>query len=123
MFEPWIKVIQPSMKNRIIIDLNVFNSILKELKGVRKELKAIKGEKQSKPVPVRQLDDAINTDEVLRLLKITPATLIRYDKQGLVKFHKEGRNKIYSRGEIMEFKKMKGRRKRLPKGLMEKQAS
>lgn len=101
------------MKNRIIIDLNVFNSILKELKGMRKELKAIKGEPQKKPVAKRDLTDAIGTEEVLSLLKITTATLNNYEKKGLLKFHKEGVRKVFSRDEVVAFKKLRGRKKRL----------
>ena len=103
------------MKNRIIIDLNVFNSILRELKGVRKELRHLKGEPEKKIVQKRDLNDAIPTPEVLRILKITPATLNSYEKKGFLTFHKEGIRKIYSQGEVLAFKKSKGRSKRLSK--------
>lgn len=106
------------MKSRIVIDLAVFNSILRELKAIRKELRVIKGEPERKPVAKRDLDDPIGTQEVLRVLKITPATLINYEKKGLIKFHKEGRSKVYSRAEVLAFKKSKGRRKRLSKAML-----
>lgn len=86
---------------------------------MRKELRTLKGEQEKKPVQSRDLNDAIYTPEVLRMLKITPTTLINYEKKGLIKYHKEGRNKVYSRGEIVDFKKLKGRgRKRLSKKLI-----
>ncbi len=106
------------MKNRIIIDLSIFNSILRELKAVRRELKAIKGEQEKKPVPARQLSDAVHTSEVLRILKITPATLNAYEKKGLLKYHKEGRNKVFSQAEVLAFKKSRGRRKRLTRNIL-----
>lgn len=101
------------MKSRITIDLSVFNTILRELKGIRRELKAVKGEAIKKPLPQRQLKDAVYTPDVLRILKVSPATLASYEKKGLIKFHKEGRSKVYSEAEIREFRKARGRSKRL----------
>jgi hypothetical protein len=108
------------MKNRIVLDLSIFNSILRELKAIRKELRVIKGDTEKKPVPKRILTDGITTKEVLHLLKITPATLISYEKLGLLKYHVEGRNKIYSESEVRNFKKSRGRRKRLSRTLIKK---
>ena len=103
------------MKSRITIDLSIFNSILRELKGVRRELKALKGEPVKKPVAPRELSDAIYTPDVLKILKVSPATLGSYEKKGLLKFHREGRNKVFSEAEVRAFKKSKGRKKRLTK--------
>ena len=107
------------MKSRIVIDLSIFNSILRELKAVRRELKSIKGEPEKKAVPARQLNDAVHTPEVLRILKITPATLNNYEKKGLLKYHKEGRSKVFSHAEVLAFKKSRGRRKRLTKSVLQ----
>ena len=106
------------MKNRIVLDFGVFNSILKELRAVRRELRGMRGESEKKPLPKRTLDDPIGTPEVLKMLKITPATLISYEKKGLLQYHKEGQAKIYSRAEVLAFKKSRGRRKRLTKNLL-----
>jgi hypothetical protein len=111
------------MKNRIVIDLQVFNSILRELKGIRKELRQIKGEPEKKALPKRTLEDAISTSEVLRMLKITPATLNQYEKKGFLKYHKEGRSKIFSQTEVLAFKKVKGRSKRLSKKVLNRLSS
>jgi hypothetical protein len=108
------------MKSRIVIDLGVFNAILRELKAVRRELRSLKGEQEKKPLPKRALEDAIRTPDVLRMLRITPATLNSYEKKGLLKFHKEGQSKIYSQSEVLAFRKSKGRRKRITKNLLSK---
>lgn len=108
------------MKNRIVIDLSVFSMILKELKSIRKELRAGKGEKEKKPVEKRNLTDAILTPDVLKILKVTPTTLINYEKKGLIKYHKEGRSKVYSEAEIQAFKKGRGKRKRITRSLLDK---
>jgi hypothetical protein len=108
------------MKNRIVLDFGVFNSILRELKAVRKELRVIKGEPEKKPLPRRNLRDAIGTQDVLRILKVSPATLNNYERKGLLKYHKEGQSKVFSESEVRSFKKNKGRRKRLTKNLIQK---
>jgi hypothetical protein len=108
------------MKNRIVLDFGVFNSILKELKAVRRELRSLKGEQEKKPLPKRSLSDPIHTPDVLRMLKVSPATLISYEKKGLLKYHKEGQSKVYSKADVVGFKKNRGRRKRLTKGLLRK---
>lgn len=110
------------MKNRIIIDLKVFNLILKELRGVKREIRALKTNTiaTAKASQKRDIPDKIYSADVMRRLKITPATLIKYEKMGLLKFHKEGRNKVYAESEVMAFKKAKGRRKRLGKTFFKK---
>ena len=106
------------MKSKMTIDLSICNSILRELKAIRRELKGINGEPQKKPVAKRVLKDAIHTVDVLNILKISPATLNGYGKKGLIRFHKEGIKKVYSEAEIREFRKAKGRRKRLTKNVL-----
>lgn len=106
------------MKSKLTIDLSIFNSILRELKSIRKELKSIKGEPERKPVAKRKLSDPITTADVLRILKITPATLNKYEKLGFIHFHKEGRSKIYSETEVRAFRKAKGRSKRVGKNVL-----
>ena len=106
------------MKSRITIDLAIFNSILKELKGVRKELRELKGEPVKRPLAPRQLKDAIYTNDVLKILKVSPATLGSYEKKGLIKFHREGRSKVFSEAEVLAFKKSRGRKKRLTKNVI-----
>ncbi|HTL82830.1 MAG TPA: MerR family transcriptional regulator [Bacteroidia bacterium] len=104
------------MKTRFTLDLKVFHLMLKELRGVKKEIRALKAALASSAKaaqPVRQVSDKIHSYEVMKMLKITPATLIKYEKQGLIKFHKEGRNKVYSEAEIVAFKKFKRGKKRL----------
>jgi hypothetical protein len=111
------------MKNRIVLDFGVFNSILRELKAVRRELRSIKGENEKKALPKRVLKDPINTQDVLKMLKVSPATLISYEKKGLLQYHKEGQSKVYSQAEVSEFKRTKGRRKRITKSLLRKKFS
>jgi hypothetical protein len=111
------------MKSRLVIDLGIFNLMLKELRSLKREIRALKGvttsvAKATAAGPRQHLQDKIASAEAMRILKVTPATLIKYEAQGLIKFHKEGRNKIYSKGEILAFKKAKGRRKRISKNLL-----
>jgi hypothetical protein len=111
------------MKSRIVIDLKVFTLMLKELRSLKREIRALKGvtttvAKATAAGPRRDIQDKIGSSEAMRILKVTPATMIKYEKMGLLKFHKEGRNKIYSKGEIMQFRKAKGRRKRISKNLL-----
>jgi hypothetical protein len=108
------------MKNRIVIDFSVFHSMLRELKAMRRELKSIKGEPESKPLPKRKLRDAVSTPEVLHILKVSPMTLMSYEKKGLIKFHKEGRSKVYSETEVRAFRKSRGRAKRLTKNTIQR---
>jgi len=108
------------MKNRIVIDLSVFTLILKELKSIRKELRSAKGLKDKEAIEKRELSDPIYTPEVLKILKITPTTLINYEKRGLIKYHKEGRSKVYSEAEIQAFKKGRGKRRRVTLSLLDK---
>lgn len=84
---------------------------------IRKELQIMNGSKKApaKPHPARQISDKIYTDEVLKLLRITPATLNNYEKKGYFPFHKEGRKKVYSLAEIQAFKKLKRGKKRIGK--------
>ena len=106
------------MKTRFIVDLKVFSLMLKELRALRREIRALKGgaaATTSKPGPAREVKDKIYSSDVLKMLKITPATLIQYEKRGLIKSHKEGRNKVYSHAEILAFKKLKRGKKRLGK--------
>lgn len=106
------------MKNRIVLDFSVFNSILRELRAVKREIRALSGAAEKKPLPKRNLTDAIHTDDVLRILKVSPATLIGYEKKGLIKYHKEGRKKVYSEAEVREFRRRRGRRKRVTKNVL-----
>ena len=76
------------------------------------------GAPDKKPVAKRDLKDAIYTPDVLRILKVSPATLNGYEKKGLIPFHKEGVQKVYSEAEVRAFKSSKGRRKRLTKNLL-----
>jgi hypothetical protein len=108
------------MKNRIVLDFGVFHSILRELKAVKKEIRAMKGESEKKALPKRELRDAIHTQDVLRILKISPATLNNYERKGLLKYHKDGQSKIFSHAEVLSFKKSKGRRKRLTRNLIQR---
>jgi hypothetical protein len=105
------------MKTRFTVDFKIFALMLKELRAIRRELRVLKGgtAAAAKPGPVRELKDKIYSDEVMKLLRITPATLIQYEKRGLIKYHKEGRNKVYSHAEILALKKMKRGKKRLGK--------
>lgn len=105
------------MRTRFTLDLKVFSLMLKELRLLRKELRNIKGAAPAaaKPLPAREVKDKIYSTDVLKKLRITAATLIKYEKMGLIKFHKEGRSKVYSEAEILAFKKLKGGRKRLSK--------
>lgn len=91
--------------------------MLKELRGIRKEIQILNGKARpaAKPLPARKIEDKIYSTDVLKKLKISVATLIKYEKMGLIKFHKEGRSKVYSLAEVLAFKKLKGGRKRLGK--------
>lgn len=100
------------------IDFSVFQSILRELKSIRRELQAAAGKPIKKPVAKRDLRDAVFTSDVLRILKVSPATLNGYEKKGLIKFHKEGTKKVYSEAEVRAFKSSKGRRKRLTQNVL-----
>ncbi|MBI3511436.1 MAG: MerR family transcriptional regulator [Bacteroidetes bacterium] len=110
------------MKTRFTLDFKVFSLMLKELRGIKRELRNLKssGGGNSGEQPVRNISDKIHSSEVMRRLKISPATLIKYEKLGLLKFHKEGHVKVYSESEVVAFKKMKGRRKRLGKNFFKK---
>ncbi|HLG02795.1 MAG TPA: hypothetical protein VI731_04315 [Bacteroidia bacterium] len=108
------------MKNRIVIDLKVFNLILRELRLIKKDLRSKGDTASARPAPPRDLKDKVYSNDVLRILKITPATLIKYEKMGLLRYHKEGRSKVYSENEVREFKKAKGRRKRIGKSFLKK---
>jgi hypothetical protein len=108
------------MKNRVTIDFGIFYSILRVVKGIRKDLRTMQTGEVRKPVPKRKLRDAIYTEDVLRILKISPATLNNYEKKGLLKFHKEERRKVYSEAEVRAFRTSKGRRKRLTKNLIQR---
>ena len=106
------------MKTRFTLDLKVFSLILKELRAIKREIqdsKKTQSAAQKKPV-VRDLKDKVYSKDVMRLLRITNATLVKYEKLGFVKFHREGRTKVYSEAEVLAFKKMKGKRKRIGKG-------
>jgi|GEM_PF-1640112 hypothetical protein len=111
------------LKKRFVIDFEVFNLMLRELRLIKKELRNLKqggGSTASAKVPAakREISDKVYTPDVLKKLKITAATLISYEKQGLLTYHKEGRNKVYSEAEVMAFKKLKGRGKRLKKATL-----
>lgn len=106
------------MKNKIVLDFAVFNSILREMKSIRRELASMSGTSQKKPVAKRQLKDAIYTPDALRILKVTPATLIGYEKKGLIRYHKEGQKKVYSESEVREFRRSRGRKKRITKNVL-----
>ena len=104
------------MKTRFTLDFQVLNLILKELRAIKKELRNGKpGAASAKPLPPREIGDKIYSQDVMKLLRISPATLIHYEKRGFLKFHKEGRNKVYSEAEVLAFKKQKRGRKRLGK--------
>lgn len=106
------------MKTRFIVDFKVFSLMLKELRAIRRELRMLKGGtagSASRQAPAREVKDKIYSSDVLKMLKITPATLIQYEKRGLIRSHKEGRNKVYSNAEILAFKKLKRGKKRLGK--------
>lgn len=94
--------------------------MLKELRSIRKEIRLLNGNARpaAKPLPVRQIEDKIYSADVLKKLKISVATLIKYEKMGLIKFHKEGRSKVYSLAEILDFKKKMGGRKRISKDFL-----
>ncbi len=105
------------MKNRIVIDLKVFALILKEVRAMKRELHGLRGALTTaqKAQPAREVKDKIYSSDVMRMLRITSATLGKYEKLGFLKFHKEGHIKVYSEAEVVEFKKMKGKRKRIGK--------
>lgn len=69
----------------------------------------------AKPLPAREISDKIFGDDVLKLLRISPATLNNYEKRGYIPFHKEGRKKVYPMTEIQAFKKLKRGKKRFGK--------
>lgn len=106
-----------TMKTRFTLDLSVFYLMLKELRLIRKELQIMNGSKKApaKPLPAREISDKIFSEDVLKLLRITSATLNNYEKKGFIPFHQEGRKKVYSQAEIQAFKKLKRGRKRLGK--------
>ena len=105
------------MKTRFTLDLKVFSLILKELRSIKREIQVVKKIQPSTPKSqTREVKDKIYSSDVMRLLKITNATLVKYEKLGFIKFHREGVIKVYSEVEILAFRKLKGRRKRIGKG-------
>ncbi|HEU4717588.1 MAG TPA: MerR family transcriptional regulator [Bacteroidia bacterium] len=109
------------MKTRFTLDFKIFSLILKELRAIKRELKNVKGTPAATPAPKREIKDKIYSQDVLKRLRISPATLIKYEKRGLIKFHKEGRSKVYSEAEILAFRKLKRGRKRLGKNFSPEQ--
>jgi len=113
------------LKKRFVIDFEVFNLMLRELRAIRKELRNLKtvNNPAKKSEPAREIKDKIYTPDVLKKLKITAVTLGNYEKKGLISSAKEGRNKIYSEAEILAFKKFKGKGKRVSKRILAKAAN
>ena len=104
------------MKTRFTLDFKVFSLMLKELRIIKRELRNLQHVGSSTATaPAGDSQDKMYSRDVLKALHITTATLIKYEKMGFLKFHREGRNKVYSEAEVLAFRKLKGRRKRISK--------
>ncbi|MDR2291865.1 MAG: hypothetical protein LBE11_00120 [Prevotellaceae bacterium] len=74
-----------------------FEKILEILKEIKQLLKSSKKE-----------EDAVSFEEAMQLLRIkSPATLIRYEKEGLLSSTAVGRRKFFSKSQINNLKSIK----------------
>lgn len=111
-------------KNRIVIDLSAINVLMAEVNNLKMELKEVKrglGQvniRKRRPATTVVSKGQLLSKDVMKMLRVTPATLISYEKAGLIPYIKQGRSKIYTKEDVANFRKLKGTRKRLGKDLL-----
>ena len=72
-----------------------------------KELENRFVEAGKKLLNIQEREDLLTQEEASKLLSITKATLISYQKKGKVKAHHLGRRVYYKRSELLNFQKIK----------------
>lgn len=86
----------------VVIDLNTLRTIIGETFKDSWESFGHPSALKSKSSDTRNNEELLNTEEAMKLLKVSKVTIHNWKKKGIIKSHKIGRKLFFKKHEILE---------------------